>query len=141
MSPPHQHHPSPQPTHQHHPPPPTHQHHPPPPPTHQHHPQPPRHQHHPPPPPHYGTFPGIHNHPPPPAVVVVHQHVPPPGTSGGPSINPYVHGYQAVPGYAVAEGRPMVMRGPQLCCRLCLFIIIGFFVAAFLWFFFYALLR
>lgn len=43
----------------------------------------------------YGTFQGAQNYPPPPPVIGFPQPVPPSGSS---SVNPYVHGYQTVPG-------------------------------------------
>ncbi|KAL1299852.1 hypothetical protein HN51_044395 [Arachis hypogaea] len=114
------------------------------------------HHHHssPPPPPHsaappqpyppaqYGTFQGVSNYPPPPrdphpAIGFPHP-VPPPGAADHSAPHPpyYPHGYQAVPGYAVAEGRPV--REPRLgCCGLgcgwCLFIL-GFLLAGIPWY-------
>ncbi|PIM98353.1 hypothetical protein CDL12_29169 [Handroanthus impetiginosus] len=97
------------------------------------------HHHTPPPPPPYGTFQGVANHPPPTAMGFP-QPVPPPGASGGPPPPPpsqyYAHGYQAVPGYAVAEGRPVRERRLPCCgigCGWFLFII-GFFLAAIPWY-------
>ncbi|CAH1425751.1 unnamed protein product [Lactuca virosa] len=92
-----------------------------------------------PPPPHeYGTFQGVQNYPPPPPVIGFPQPVPPPGSSGGPSVNPYVHGYQAVPGYEVAEGRPVTVREGRLpCCGIgigWLLFIAGFFFAMIPWY-------
>ncbi|KAK9070567.1 hypothetical protein SSX86_010969 [Deinandra increscens subsp. villosa] len=73
----------------------------------------------------YGTFQGVHNYPPSPVIGF-----PPP-------INHYyVHGYQAVPGYAIAEGRPVRLRRLP-CCGIgigCLLFIIGFFLAAIPWY-------
>ncbi|KAI3815075.1 hypothetical protein L1987_14729 [Smallanthus sonchifolius] len=89
--------------------------------------QPPLHQ--------YGTFQGVDHHPPQP-VIGFPQPVPPPGTPGGPPVNPYVHGYQAVPGYAVAEGRP-VSEDRLPCCGIGIgwfLFIIGFFLAAIPWY-------
>ncbi|KAI7756109.1 hypothetical protein M8C21_008765 [Ambrosia artemisiifolia] len=65
----------------------------------------------------YGTFQGVHNYPPPPSPVIgFPQPVPPPG---GHSVhNNYVHGYQAVTGYAVAEGRPVRERRLPCCGSL-----------------------
>ncbi|KAK1416689.1 hypothetical protein QVD17_25804 [Tagetes erecta] len=87
----------------------------------------------PPPPPHqYGTFQGVHNYPPQP-VIGFPQPVPPPGASGG----HYVHGYQAVPGYAVAEGRPVVRERRLPCCGIGIgwfLFIVGFFLAAIPWY-------
>ncbi|KAK7272634.1 hypothetical protein RJT34_29354 [Clitoria ternatea] len=105
------------------------------------------HHHHPPPQPQpfpaaqYGTFQGVSNYPPPPtephpAIGFPHP-VPPPGAIDSAHLPPYYpHGYQAVPGYAVAEGRPV--REPRLgCCGIgcgwCLFIL-GFFLAGIPWF-------
>ncbi|KAL0362598.1 UNVERIFIED_CONTAM: 60S ribosomal protein L18a-like protein [Sesamum calycinum] len=76
------------------------------------------HHYHPehPPPPAYGTFQGVANHPPPTAIGLP-QPVPPPGISGvpPPQSQYYAHGYQAVPGYAVAEGRPLRERRLPCC--------------------------
>ncbi|XP_031474400.1 60S ribosomal protein L18a-like protein [Nymphaea colorata] len=95
----------------------------------------------PPPPPYYGTFQGVppyghgqpyaHGQP----AIGFPQPVPPPGSV--PSAPPYFpHGYQTVPGYAIAEGRPV--REPRLpCCGLGLgwfLFIIGFFLAAIPWY-------
>ncbi|KAF5787254.1 hypothetical protein HanRHA438_Chr10g0463411 [Helianthus annuus] len=75
----------------------------------------------------YGTFQPVIGFP---------QPVPPPGAHGGPSVDPYVHGYQAVAGYVVAEGRPV--REPRLpCCGIGIgwfLFILGFFVAAIPWY-------
>lgn len=82
---------------------------------------------------HYGTFQGVHNYPPPPPVIGFPQPAPPPGAATG---NPYVHGYQAVTGYAVAEGRPVRQRRLP-CCGIgigWLLFIIGFFLAAIPWY-------
>ncbi|KAL0008851.1 hypothetical protein SO802_010353 [Lithocarpus litseifolius] len=105
------------------------------------------------PPPQYGTFQGVANYPPPLPPQHQHQHqpviglpqpVPPPGATH-PSAPPpppppqyYAQGYQTVPGYAVAEGRPVTVRERRLpCCGIgvgwCLFII-GFFLAAIPWY-------
>ncbi|KAA8524067.1 hypothetical protein F0562_010502 [Nyssa sinensis] len=87
--------------------------------------------------PHYGTFQGAANYPAQP-VIGFPQPVPPPGASEA-SVPPpqyYAHGYQSVPGYAVAEGRPL--REPRLpCCGLGIgwfLFIIGFFLAAIPWY-------
>ncbi|KAI7746685.1 hypothetical protein M8C21_018297 [Ambrosia artemisiifolia] len=83
----------------------------------------------------YGTFQGVHNYPPQP-VIGFPQPVPPPGAHGGPSVDPYVHGYQTVPGYAVAEGRP-VREGRLPCCGIGIgwfLFILGFFCAAIPWY-------
>nr|XP_043622726.1 60S ribosomal protein L18a-like protein [Erigeron canadensis] len=82
----------------------------------------------------YGTFQGVSNYPPPqPAPVMgFPQPAPPPGATG----NPYVHGYQAVTGYAVAEGRPVRERRLP-CCGIGLgwfLLILGFFLAAIPWY-------
>ncbi|KAJ1434227.1 putative 60S ribosomal protein L18a-like protein [Sesbania bispinosa] len=106
------------------------------------------HHHHPPPQPQpfpaaqYGTFQGVSNYPPPPpdphpAIGFPHP-VPPPGAVD-PSAPPppyYPHGYQAVPGYAVAEGRPVRERRLGCCglgCGWCLFIL-GFFLGGIPWY-------
>ncbi|KAI7754716.1 hypothetical protein M8C21_009476 [Ambrosia artemisiifolia] len=82
-----------------------------------------------PPPHHYGTFQGVNTNPPPSAPPVIG--FPPP------SVNSYVHGYQPVTGYAIAEGRPVRARRLPCCCGIgmgwCLFII-GFFLAAIPWY-------
>ncbi|XVE52977.1 hypothetical protein DITRI_Ditri02bG0167800 [Diplodiscus trichospermus] len=103
------------------------------------------HQHH-----QYGTFQGVANYPPPPPPQHQHEHhqpamgfpqpVPPPGLNQ-PSPPPpppqsYPHGYQTVPGYAVAEGRP-VREGRLPCCGIgCgwFLFIIGFFLGAIPWY-------
>ncbi|GAB4846688.1 hypothetical protein Ancab_025694 [Ancistrocladus abbreviatus] len=102
----------------------------------------------PPDPPQYGTFQGVASYTPSPPSLHRHQEpamgfpqpAPPPGASQ-PSAPPapdqyYPHGYQAVPGYAVAEGRP-VRQNRLPCCGIgvgwCLFII-GFFLAAIPWY-------
>ncbi|KAL0399526.1 UNVERIFIED_CONTAM: 60S ribosomal protein L18a-like protein [Sesamum radiatum] len=98
------------------------------------------HHYHPehPPPPAYGTFQGVANHPPPTAIGLP-QPVPPPGISGvppPPQSQYYAHGYQAVPGYAVAEGRPLRERRLP-CCGIGMgwfLFILGFFVAAIPWY-------
>ncbi|XP_004488664.1 large ribosomal subunit protein eL20z-like [Cicer arietinum] len=88
------------------------------------------------PPPQYGTFQGVSNFPPPQPAIGFPQPVPPPG-SADPSGPPfYPHGYQAFPGYAVAEGRPVRERRLGCCgfgCGWCLFIL-GFFLAAIPWY-------
>lgn len=85
---------------------------------------------------HYGTFQGVPtypppSYPPPPPAVGFPQPVPPPGAH-----EPYNQGYQTVPGYAVAEGRPV--REPRLpCCGIgCgwFMFIVGFFLAAIPWY-------
>ncbi|KAJ7981941.1 60S ribosomal protein L18a-like protein [Quillaja saponaria] len=85
----------------------------------------------------YGTFQGVANYPPPPPppqsqpVVGFPQPAPPPGATAH-----YVHGYQAVPVYVVAEGRPV--RERRLPCCGCgigwVLFIIGFFLAAVPWY-------
>ncbi|MBA0700867.1 hypothetical protein Gotur_022993 [Gossypium turneri] len=76
------------------------------------------HQHH-----QYGTFQGVSNYPPPPPpqhhgpAIGFPQPVPPPGLHE-PSAPPpqyYPQGYQTVPGYAVAEGRPVRERRLPCC--------------------------
>ncbi|XP_057458094.1 60S ribosomal protein L18a-like protein [Lotus japonicus] len=106
-----------------------------------HHPPPP--QPLPYPPPQYGTFQGVSNYPPPrpgphPAIGFP-QPVPPPG-AGGPSAPPPPYlphgGYQAVTGYAIAEGRPVRERRLGCCgigCGWCLFIL-GFFLGGIPWY-------
>ncbi|KAL4555213.1 hypothetical protein LXL04_037824 [Taraxacum kok-saghyz] len=99
--------------------------------THQHY-----HQDQQPPPQQYGTFQGVHNYPPPPPVIGFPQPAPPPGVSGGPSFNHYVHGYHAVQGYAVAEGRPVRLRRLP-CCGLglgWLLFVFGFFLPLIPWY-------
>ncbi|KAM1001364.1 hypothetical protein ACFX15_007565 [Malus domestica] len=101
------------------------------------------HHHYPPPPPEYGTFQGVANYPPPPPPyhpppTGFPQPVPPPGAGGPSAPHPdyYTHGYQTVPGYAVAEGRPVRERRLPCCgCGLgwCLFII-GFVLATVPWY-------
>ncbi|XAR56398.1 hypothetical protein NMG60_11036870 [Bertholletia excelsa] len=86
----------------------------------------------PPPQPQYGTFQG--------AVVGFPQPVPPPGATEYPGPPPphqhYAHGYQTVPGYAVAEGTPVRQRRLPCCgCGIGWFLfIIGFFLAAIPWY-------
>ncbi|PSS05915.1 60S ribosomal protein L18a-like protein [Actinidia chinensis var. chinensis] len=89
-------------------------------------------------PPQYGTFQGVANYPPQP-VIGFPQPVPPPGaTASAPPPPPqyYAPGYQAVPGYAVAEGRPVRERRLPCCgCGVGWFLfIIGFFLAAIPWY-------
>ena len=88
----------------------------------------------------YGTFQGVANYqaPPPPhspPVIGFPQPIPPAGVSGAPP-HYYPHGYQAVQGYAVAEGRPL--REHRLrCCGLGLgwsLFIVGFFLGAIPWY-------
>ncbi|KAI6687105.1 hypothetical protein NL676_023933 [Syzygium grande] len=96
--------------------------------------------------PQYGTFQGVANYPPPnpphqqPAIGYP-QPVPPPGASA-PSAPPpppphyYHHGYHTVPGYAVAEGRP-VRESRMPCCGIGVgwfLFIIGFFLGAIPWY-------
>ncbi|KAK6934092.1 hypothetical protein RJ641_034247 [Dillenia turbinata] len=84
---------------------------------------------------HYGTFQGV--------AVGLPQPAPPPGSFEPSAIPPppppppyYAQGYQAVPGYAVAEGRPV--RESRLPCCGCgigwFLFIIGFFLAAVPWY-------
>ncbi|PIA41567.1 hypothetical protein AQUCO_02200184v1 [Aquilegia coerulea] len=89
----------------------------------------------------YGTFQG--QYPPPPSQqqpsIGFPQPAPPPGVSAS-STSPYYppphHGYQAVPGYAVVEGRPV--REHRLpCCGIgigWLLFVLGFFFAAIPWY-------
>ncbi|KAA0064318.1 hypothetical protein IC582_015589 [Cucumis melo] len=85
--------------------------------------------------PHYGTFQGVANYPP----VEFPQPTRPPGLSDSddPSqYQHYAHGYQAVPGYAIVEGRP-VREPPLPCCGIGIgwfLFIIGFFLAAIPWY-------
>ncbi|KAJ4976071.1 hypothetical protein NE237_001177 [Protea cynaroides] len=82
---------------------------------------------------HYGTFQGVPTYTPQQPAMGFPQPVPPPGASAPPY---YAHGYQAVPAYAVAEGRPV--REPRLpCCGVgfgWLFFITGFFLVAIPWY-------
>ncbi|KAB2623507.1 60S ribosomal protein L18a-like protein [Pyrus ussuriensis x Pyrus communis] len=75
------------------------------------------HHHHPPPPPEYGTFQGVANYPPPPPPTGFPQPAPPPGAANPSASHPesYPYGYQTVPGYAVAEGRPIRERRLRCC--------------------------
>ncbi|KAI4366026.1 hypothetical protein MLD38_021955 [Melastoma candidum] len=93
-------------------------------------------------PPQYGTFQGVANYPPPPPrpepAIGFPQPIPPPGASEPPGPPPafYPPGYQTVPGYAVAEGRPVRERRLPCCgigCGWFLFII-GFFLGAIPWY-------
>ncbi|XP_007022107.2 PREDICTED: 60S ribosomal protein L18a-like protein [Theobroma cacao] len=106
------------------------------------------HQHH-----QYGTFQGVANYPPPPPPPQhqhQHQHhqpaigfpqpVPPPGlhepSAPPPQYYPQPQGYQTVPGYAVAEGRPVRERRLP-CCGIGIgwfLFIIGFFLGAIPWY-------
>ncbi|KAK3011387.1 hypothetical protein RJ639_012457 [Escallonia herrerae] len=98
------------------------------------------HHHHqqeeqPPQPPQYGTFQGVANFPPQQPAIGFPQPVPPPGVAE-PSSQYYAQGYQAVPGYAVAEGRPVRERRLP-CCGVGIgwfLFIIGFFLAAIPWY-------
>ncbi|PIN23446.1 hypothetical protein CDL12_03822 [Handroanthus impetiginosus] len=94
----------------------------------------------PPPNYYYGTFQGVANYqpqPPPPthSVMGFPQPVPPPGFSASAQYH-YPHGYQAVPGYAVAPGRPF--REDRLpCCGVGIgwfLFITGFFLGAIPWY-------
>ncbi|KAG8657831.1 hypothetical protein MANES_03G083700v8 [Manihot esculenta] len=113
---------------------------------HHHH----HHQHQPQPqpqPPQYGTFQGVANYPPPlpshhQPVIGFPQPAPPPGATEPsaplpPHASPYyAQGYQTVPGYAVAEGRPVRERRLP-CCGIgvgWLLFIIGFFLGAIPWY-------
>ncbi|XP_059661375.1 large ribosomal subunit protein eL20z-like [Cornus florida] len=88
--------------------------------------------------PQYGTFQGVANYPQQP-VIGFPQPIPPPGSSEASAPPPpqyYAQGYQAVPGYAIAEGRPVRERRLP-CCGLGLgwfLFIIGFFLAAIPWY-------
>ncbi|XP_058210265.1 large ribosomal subunit protein eL20z-like isoform X2 [Rhododendron vialii] len=85
------------------------------------------------PPPQYGTFQGVQNFPPQP-VIGFPQPVAPPGSAEPPQY--YAQGYQAVPGYAVAEGRPVRERRLP-CCGIgfgWFLFIVGFFLAAIPWY-------
>uniref|UniRef100_A0A7C9DLM6 60S ribosomal protein L18a-like protein n=1 Tax=Opuntia streptacantha TaxID=393608 RepID=A0A7C9DLM6_OPUST len=92
----------------------------------------------PPPPaiPQYGTFEGIPHSPAP--AMGFPQPVPPRGAMD-PS-NYYAHGYQAVPGYVVAEGTPVREREHEHrlpCCGIgfgWFLFIIGFFLAGIPWY-------
>ncbi|XP_028102925.1 60S ribosomal protein L18a-like protein [Camellia sinensis] len=95
-----------------------------------------------PPQPQYGTFQGVANYPPPPPPHPHPQPVigfPPPSASLNlflPQAPPYANAYQGVPGYAVAEGRPVPERRLPCCgcgCGWFLFII-GFFLGAIPWY-------
>ncbi|KNA11242.1 hypothetical protein SOVF_136910 [Spinacia oleracea] len=90
----------------------------------------------PPPPvvPHYGTFQGIPSSP----AMGFPQPAPPPGSMDPPP-DYYTRGYQAVPGYVVAQGRPMREdHGDRLpCCGIgCgwFLFIIGFFLGGIPWY-------
>ncbi|CAL0310219.1 unnamed protein product [Lupinus luteus] len=109
---------------------------------HHHHQPPPSSQPQTYPPPQYGTFQGVSNYPPPPpelnpAIGFPHP-APPPGATeySDPPPPYYPHGYQAVPGYAVAEGRPVRVRRLP-CCGLGLgwfLFIFGFLLAGVPWY-------
>ncbi|GMP71923.1 hypothetical protein CsSME_00030155 [Camellia sinensis var. sinensis] len=92
----------------------------------------------PPPQYYYGTFQGVANYypPPPHAVMGFPQPAPPAGSSAIPHPPYYSLGYQTVPGYAVADGRPMgEHRLP--CCGIgfgWFLFIIGFFLGAIPWY-------
>ncbi|CAL5393749.1 unnamed protein product [Camellia sinensis] len=84
----------------------------------------------------YGTFQGVANYPPPQPVIGFPQPIPPPGAADAPPPGYYAHGCQAVPGYAVAEGR-LVRERRLPCCGFgfaWFLFIIGFFLAAILCF-------
>ncbi|XP_021838642.1 60S ribosomal protein L18a-like protein [Spinacia oleracea] len=84
----------------------------------------------------YGTFQGVacYTQPPPQPAVGFPHPAPPPGAAV-PSAY-FTRGYQTVPGYAIAEGRPF--REPRLpCCGIgvgWLLFIVGFFFAAIPWY-------
>ncbi|KAE8677315.1 60S ribosomal protein L18a-like isoform X1 [Hibiscus syriacus] len=92
----------------------------------------------------YGTFQGVANYPPPPPpqhhgpAIGFPQPVPPPGLHepSAPPSQYYSQGYQTVPGYAVAEGRPVRERRLPCCgCGLGWFLfIIGFFLGTIPWY-------
>lgn len=69
------------------------------------------------PPVQYGTFQGVANYPQPQPAIGFPHPVPPPGHSAQPTSEAhyYAHGYQAVPGYAVVEGRPIRERRLPCC--------------------------
>ncbi|KAE9585106.1 hypothetical protein Lalb_Chr25g0285501 [Lupinus albus] len=109
---------------------------------HHHHQPPPLSYPQPYPPPQYGTFQGVSNYPPPPPdlhpAIGFPQPAPPHGfTNQSPPPPPYyTHGYQAVPGYAVAEGRPVSERRLPFCglgCGWFLFMF-GFLLAGIPWY-------
>ncbi|OVA05910.1 Ribosomal protein L18a [Macleaya cordata] len=87
------------------------------------------------PPPHYGTFQGVPPSYPQPSIGFP-QPVPPPGVTAASAPPYYSQGYQAVPGYAVAEGRPLHEHRLPCCgCGIGWFLfIIGFFLAAIPWY-------
>ncbi|KAF8410976.1 hypothetical protein HHK36_003514 [Tetracentron sinense] len=64
---------------------------------------------------HYGTFEGVPSYSQP--AIGFPQPVPPSGASAPPLPLPhyYAHGYQAIPGYAVVEGRPVSERRLPCC--------------------------
>ncbi|KAF8413585.1 hypothetical protein HHK36_001576 [Tetracentron sinense] len=67
-----------------------------------------QHQHH------YGTFQGAATYSQP--AIGFPQPVPPPGATADSAPPPYYsYGYQAVPGYAIAEGRPIRERRLPCC--------------------------
>ncbi|KMS96156.1 hypothetical protein BVRB_001610 [Beta vulgaris subsp. vulgaris] len=84
----------------------------------------------------YGTFQGVayYTRPPTQPVVGFPQPAPPPGATV--ASNYYAHGYHTVPGYAIAEGRPL--REPStLCCGIGIgwvLFIAGFFLAGIPWY-------
>lgn len=87
--------------------------------------------------PQYGTFEGVPAHSPAPAIGFP-QPVPPRGAMDPPHY--YTHGYQAVPGYVVAEGTPVRDREREHrlpCCGIgygWFLFIIGFFLAGIPWY-------
>ncbi|XP_021763911.1 60S ribosomal protein L18a-like protein [Chenopodium quinoa] len=86
--------------------------------------------------PYYGTFQGVacFTQPPPQPVIGFPQPAPPPGATI--LSNYYARGYQTVPGYVIAEGRPL--REPRLpCCGIgigWMLFISGFLFAALPWY-------
>ncbi|XP_010537685.1 PREDICTED: 60S ribosomal protein L18a-like protein [Tarenaya hassleriana] len=86
----------------------------------------------------YGTFQGVANYPPPPISPPITGFPQPAPSSGSydSTASYYVHGYQTVPVYAVAEGRPVRQRRLP-CCGIGLgwfLFIIGFFLGAIPWY-------
>ncbi|KAF8408905.1 hypothetical protein HHK36_004975 [Tetracentron sinense] len=89
-----------------------------------------QHQHH------YGTFQGVPISSQP--AIGFPQPIPPPGATAPPIPPPHyhAHGYQGVPGYAIAEGQPIRERRLP-CCGIGMgwfLFIIGFFLAAIPWY-------
>ncbi|XP_010275122.1 PREDICTED: 60S ribosomal protein L18a-like protein [Nelumbo nucifera] len=83
---------------------------------------------------HYGTFQGVPSYSQP--AMGFPQPVPPPGATSPSDPAFYAHGYQAIPAYAIAEGRPVRERRLP-CCGIGVgwfLFIIGFFLAAIPWY-------